>query len=333
MKLKSIIFFASICCVIFVTAIVIIYFSMHTSSTPSDVIIPSGVSVSIIADTLIRHDIIVSKTIFLLAVKLRQIDNQIQSGIFRLPSSISIHEMIHCLITGKHRINNFTVILEGITSKEIASLLKRTFRLDSTEFISFMHDKIFIKSLGLHSTSLEGYLMPDTYLFPVHAQPKEIIRILVNTYHKKITDSMREQMRNSGKSENVILTIASIVESETAIDSERAIIAGVYYNRLKRGIKLQADPTIQYIIQDAPRRLYFKDLAIDSPFNTYLYEGLPPTPINNPGLKSILAALNPVKHDYIYFVANGKGGHTFSTSLKEHEIAVSAYRKIQKDEQ
>ena len=127
-----------------------------------------------------------------------------------------------------------------------------------------------------------------------------------------------------------ILTLASIIEGEAIYDSERPIISAVYHNRLKRGMKLQADPTVQYIIKDGPRRLLNKDLRIKSPYNTYLYEGLPPGPINSPGFKSLNAALYPDENDYLYFVAKGDGYHTFSKNEKEHERAKRAFQRVRK---
>ncbi|MDZ7265633.1 MAG: endolytic transglycosylase MltG, partial [candidate division KSB1 bacterium] len=128
-----------------------------------------------------------------------------------------------------------------------------------------------------------------------------------------------------------ILTLASIIEGEAMVDSERVLVSAVYHNRLQRGMLLQADPTIQYIIPDGPRRLLNRDLRIDSPYNTYLHAGLPPGPVNNPGLRSIYAALNPAPVDYLYLVARGDGTHIFSRNLREHQIAkqkFDMYRKM-----
>jgi len=128
-----------------------------------------------------------------------------------------------------------------------------------------------------------------------------------------------------------ILTLASIVEGEAIFDDERAVIASVYYNRLKKRIKLQADPTIQYILQGPPRRLLLKDLAIDSPYNTYMYYGLPPGPISNPGKNSIMAAIYPAKTDYLYFVARGDGRHTFSKTAAEHQRAKQQFDQVRRE--
>ena len=143
-------------------------------------------------------------------------------------------------------------------------------------------------------------------------------------------NSLSNHVFEKGWTVHQILTLASIIEGEAMVDSERAMVSAVYYNRLKQGILLQADPTIQYIIPDGPRRLLRKDLAIDSPYNTYLHPGLPPGPVNNPGLKSILAAINPAHVDYLYLVAKGDGSHIFSRTLREHQIAKQRFDEFRR---
>ena len=145
-----------------------------------------------------------------------------------------------------------------------------------------------------------------------------------------MTDSNIAKASSISLTQHQILTLASIIEGEAIYDSERPIISAVYHNRLKRGMKLQADPTVQYIIKDGPRRLLNKDLRIKSPYNTYLYGGLPPGPINSPGFKSLNAALYPDENDYLYFVAKGDGYHTFSKNEKEHERAKRAFQRVRK---
>jgi UPF0755 protein len=157
---------------------------------------------------------------------------------------------------------------------------------------------------------------------------REIIRDLVNQFQKFFDDSLAGQERELGLTARKVLTVASIVEREAVVDSERAIIAGVFYNRLNKGMKLEADPTVQYALNEGPRRVHYRDLTIESPYNTYVHTGLPPTPINNPGRKSIIAALYPASHNYLYFVSNGKGGHVFSKTYEEHQKAVRRYRRL-----
>ena len=161
----------------------------------------------------------------------------------------------------------------------------------------------------------------------------EIIETLVREFKKNISDSLLIAAKNLNLSLHQIVTLASIIEGEAGIDEERPVISAVYHNRLKKNMKLEADPTIQYIIPDGPRRLTKSDLTIDSPFNTYLHTGLPPEPINNPGKKSIYAAAFPVKQPFLYFVATGDGRHAFSKTLQEHLLAKKKLDRLRKEVQ
>jgi UPF0755 protein len=153
---------------------------------------------------------------------------------------------------------------------------------------------------------------------------------MVQEFWRQIPDSAEQRARELGMTLHEIITLASLVEGEAMVDSERAMIAGVYRNRLRRGMRLQADPTIQYIIPDGPRRLLKKDLQIESPYNTYLHAGLPPGPINNPGRKSIEAALYPRDVPYLYFVARGDGSHVFSVTMSQHVQAKRAFDRVRR---
>ena len=187
-----------------------------------------------------------------------------------------------------------------------------------------------LNSLNIVVENLEGYLLPDTYYFFKGSSASDIIRKLKYEMDKIFkVDSVIVQMSKIGLSKNEVLTLASIIDGETNKESELKLISGVYHNRLKRGIKLQADPTIQYLKRHrrSKNKVYYKDLEIDSPYNTYKNKGLPPSPINNPGRNAVLAAIFPEKTDYIFFVADGTGGHRFAKKLSEHNRNVTAYRK------
>ena len=190
-------------------------------------------------------------------------------------------------------------------------------KTDYDNYIGYIKNKKFLKKFEISNKSLEGYLFPETYFFSKNNSPEFIIEKMILQLRKNITSEMKARMDEIGFDELEVITMASIIEGEAIYDDERTTISSVYHNRLKRKMKLQADPTIQYIIDGPPRRLLSKDLKIESPYNTYLNYGLPPGPINNPGIQSILAALYPVESDFIYFVAKGDGYHTFSKTEKE----------------
>lgn len=169
--------------------------------------------------------------------------------------------------------------------------------------------------------------MPNTYNFYWQDDEREIIQRMITEFREFFVDSLQLRMKQLGYNLNDVITMASIVEGEAVYDDERPIIAGVYYNRIKRRMRLQADPTVLYAVSDVPRRLNRTDLKFESAYNTYLNYGLPPGPINNPGKQSIIAALYPAKHNFIYFVADNNGRHRFAKNYQEHQKNVQLYRK------
>jgi UPF0755 protein len=281
-----------------------------------------------ISDSLELHGVIENKALFEIAGRILGWTTQMKVGKYVFPDGISNYGILTSLHTGKSTVAISVTIPEGYTSAHIAGLLSRRIGIDSALFVQLVGDTTFTQELGLQEFSPEGYLMPDTYQFYWQMDEREIIRELVSQFQKFFDDSLEDRERELGLTTTKLLTVASIVEREAVVDSERAIIAGVFYNRLKKGMRLEADPTVQYALNEGPHRVHYRDLAIESPYNTYLHYGLPPTPINNPGKKSILAALHPASHNYLYFVSNGEGGHVFSKTYEEHQKAVQRYRRL-----
>ena len=184
-----------------------------------------------------------------------------------------------------------------------------------------------IKKLNITSSSLEGYLFPETYHFSKHTSEQIIIQTMLKTFQEKITKhKILDQVENSDLSLHETITLASLIEKETGMNKERKHISSVFHNRLHRKMLLQTDPTVIYAIKNFDGNIRKKDLRIDSPYNTYRYKGLPPGPIANPGIKSIEAALNPIKTKHLYFVSRKDGSHYFSSNLKEHNRAVRKYQ-------
>ncbi len=205
--------------------------------------------------------------------------------------------------------------------------------MDSAAFVNKAFDSSFVDSLGINGKSMEGYLFPDSYDIYERSSPSEIIGIFYNGFKKFMTDSLRARADSMGFTVHDILTLASIVEGETNKTEEMPEIASVYLNRLNKGMKLEADPTIQYLQPNGWKRLLYKDLKINSPYNTYLNTGLPPGPINNPGREAILAVLYPADTDYLFFVASGQGGHNFSKTYSQHLRNAAKYRRWLKQQQ
>jgi UPF0755 protein len=199
--------------------------------------------------------------------------------------------------------------------------------IDSTEFVQLANNKDFVDSLGVKQKSLEGYLFAADYEIYERSSPEEAIKIFYNGFNEFYNDSLKVHTKEIGFTVHEIITLASIIKGETHKEEEMPRISGVYHNRLRIGMKLQADPTIQYVLPGGWKRLTFKDLELDSPYNTYKYFGLPPGPINSPGKAAIMAALYPEKNNYLYFVADGTGGHHFGKTLAEHNRNVKLYRE------
>ena len=293
------------------------------------VTIPKGASLKQVSLNLKKQNVIRDNNSFLLAVKVLGYEKDIPAGQFRLKKASTNFQIIDQLVNGV-QISKRVTIREGWTVSMVARELERILKIDSDYFEEASNNKTFLKKLDISGKSFEGYLFPNTYQFTENELPFDIINRMVSEFKKNFSDEMYEQMKKVGMTEIEVLTLASIIEGEAIYDRERPTISGVYHNRLKRGMRLQADPTIQYIIDDSPRRLLNKDLKIDSPYNTYLYNGLPPGPINNPGLESIKAALYPEKNDYLYFVARGDGYHTFSKTKRQHDKAKRDFQKVRR---
>ncbi|MCE1165551.1 MAG: endolytic transglycosylase MltG [Bacteroidetes bacterium] len=282
-----------------------------------------------IADELEKEGVINNAFYFKIAAKLKNQDDKIISRTYIFKPGLNNNEVLDILTNpALHFTVKFTV-LEGSTIRQIAKSVENKLNLDPDKFIAETKNDSLIAVLGLDTKipSLEGFLYPDTYKVPLDITEKELVELLFSEFEKKVAGQNDVYSRNPVKLLKVI-TLASIVQGETQIDSEMPVIAGVYTNRLSKRMKLEADPTVQYALPDGPKaRLMKSDLKVKSPYNTYLNYGLPPGPINNPGIKAIEAALSPEKNDFLFFVATGKGGHTFTKTYQEHLKAVEEYKK------
>ena len=291
--------------------------------------ITHGETLPDISTVLKNKGIISNKWLFEFFTKMKGYDKSIQAGTFTFKNVRTNNDIIDNLVYGKPDRKKIT-FLEGWNMEQVARHLEKEMKFNYSEVIDLFKDENFIKKLKLNVNTLEGYLFPETYYFFEGVDKQSLVKRLVNE-HKLFWNKENISKADSlGFSPYEIIIIASIIEGEAIYDSERPTISAVYHNRLKRGMKLQADPTVQYIIKDGPRRLLNRDLRIKSPYNTYMYKGLPPGPISSPGTQSLHAALNPQINDYLYFVAKGDGYHTFSRNEKEHERAKRAFQRVRK---
>ncbi|MBC8278180.1 MAG: endolytic transglycosylase MltG [FCB group bacterium] len=254
---------------------------------------------------------------FIWAAKIMRVETRIPAGIFTIPFGLSNRDLILRMMFSGTNTENVT-IKEGWAAKKIAMVLQKECDIDSAGFMNAVLDSVFTHELGIEAPTLEGYLYPNTYNLYLGMNPYETARKMVTEFKSIFADSLKSRAFDIGFSVNEIITLASIIEGEIIYSSEAPVVSAVYHNRLKKGMRLQADPTIQYIIPDGPRRVLYRDLKIDSPYNTYRIKGLPPGPIGNPGKRAIFAALYPKKVPYIYFVARGDGYHNFNTTIEGH---------------
>ena len=286
-----------------------------------------GESFTAIVDSLEAAGIIRSRPLFVFAARLFGGSDRIKVGKYEFWDGISNVDLFLSLREGKNILGISVTLPEGQRARGYAAILARTLAIDSSRYLDLVNNERFARSLGIGRSSLEGYLLPETYRFHWQQDEEGIIKQQVRQFKLSYDDSLAARAKEIGWSMHDVVTLASIIEGEVVLDEERARISGVYHNRLRKGMKLQADPTIQYILKDGPRRVTYSDLKIDHPYNTYRIVGLPPGPVNNPGKASIVAALFPENHRYLYFVATGKGGHWFSASYAEHVKHVRMYRK------
>jgi len=314
-------------CSLVVAAYVIFYFPNSFSPSPKFITVSKGQSFSSVVDSLYEKGIIASKTTFSLAGRLLGVTHTMRVGKYSFVSGVSNHDILSDIAYGFSSISTTVTLQEGLRSTLYARILKRHLGIDSVRFMELLRDTSLIGIYPHNSLSLEGYLMPDTYEFFWQDDEKQIIQQMITEFRMFFVDTLQQRMKKLGLTLNDVLTMASIVEGEAVYDDERPIIAGVYYNRLRIRMPLQADPTVQYAVADVPRRLTRNDLKVDSPYNTYLRYGLPPGPINNPSRKSILAALYPAKHSYLYFVSDNNGRHRFAKTYQEHQRNVRLYKK------
>ena len=250
------------------------------------------------------------------------------AGVHQFPATLTNGELIVALFDGKNLLVERVTFPEGITVSRFASILQKQMNIDSAYFVQLCHSKEFIEKLDVDAKNLEGYLMPATFNFFVDITAEKIIEMLVRE-QKKVWQKYEGDARKIGFDYHKTLTLASIIEAETPVIDERKLVSGVYHNRLRIGMLLQADPTVHYALGVPKKRLLYADLRIDSPYNTYRYVGLPPGPINSPSSTSIEAAVNPEKSDYLFFVAVGDGSnrHNFSKNYAEHQRQVANFRK------
>lgn len=281
--------------------------------------VEKGTSLNMVADGLYREGIISHPFIFKIIARFSGLSQKLRAGEYKFEPQISLWNVMQKIAKGDVFYRKIT-LPEGLTNLEIVALLNENPYLSG--------------EVSLNET--QGSILPETYTFPFGTERQKIILEAQADMQKILDDAWNiRDLTLPIKNKKELLILASIIEKETGVPEERSLVASVFVNRLKKGMKLQTDPTVIFALtqgkSDLGRSLKRKDLLIDSPYNTYKYYGLPPEPICNPGKEAIFAAAQPADTDYLYFVATGDGGHNFSKSLSEHNKNVKNWvKKISK---
>ena len=299
----------------------------YTGSSPQKFEIKRGEDLNSIVENLYSRGIIPSKTNMKIIIFIYGAEKKFRAARYEIPNGLNYLELVELFLSGKADYLRKIRVYDGSTVKSVAATLKLDALIDSSAFVEAACSKSFLDSLGISAQSVEGYLLPGEYSIYERSDPREVIGIIHNEFKKFLRDSLKFDATQHKYALHEIVILASIVEGETNKVSEMPAIAGVYYNRLRIGMKLQADPTVQYLQPNGWRRLNHQDLKLDSPYNTYKYFGLPPGPINNPGREALKAAFNPEQNKYLFFVADGTGGHSFAHNYSQHLKYVRDYKK------
>src|SRR5713101_4422408 len=287
--------------------------------------VPAHKGVIEMAEILDDAGVIRSRVGFVLLTLARGSFRSLKAGEYQIPQGTNTVKVLELLEGGKV-LQHLVTFQEGSSLGELARQLETERLTPAEDILRVAKDAVFLKTLDIQADSVEGYLFPDTYQFVKGMTAEEILARMVARLREKIAAEILAEARQREMTIHQLLTLASIIEKEAVESSEMPLISAVFWNRLKRDMPLQADPTVQYAVGKDRKRLTREDLQVDSPYNTYRRQGLPPGPIASPGRAAIAAAVRPARVNYLYFVALDDRFHTFSTNLADHNAAVARYR-------
>ncbi|MBI4503401.1 MAG: endolytic transglycosylase MltG [Gemmatimonadetes bacterium] len=288
------------------------------------VAIPPGATLSATADTLVAHGVLKSPRFFRWYARLLGKADEIKAGVYEISEGASVPRLVRTVTSGRTALRKL-VVPEGLMVAEIAVTVSQQVGVPLEEFLAASRDPALIARVQARGLSLEGYLFPSTHLVRYGATAQEIVQQMVTEFEAHWRPEWNARLDSLKLTRHQLVTLASIVEGEVRYAPDRPFVASVYYNRLRRGMRLQADPTVIYAL-GRRRRLFEKDYLYRSPYNTYLIDGLPPGPIGQPSEESIQATLYPAYSGFLFFVAQPDGKHVFSRTLSEHLAAIRAVR-------
>ena len=295
------------------------------------VTIPAGATLESAIDSLAANHVIGRPRLFRWYAKATGLGGSLKSGVYLLRQNESWSDVVGALERGRGVEQRFTV-REGLRLTEVAQLAQAALGIPRDSFVDAAEDPELLGGLSVPegTSSAEGYLFPTTYLLPQRIGARELLKVMTHQFIAQWSPEWQARLDSLGMSRHQLVTLASIVESEVRYDPDRPFIAAVYHNRLKRGMRLEADPTVSYAYGRRLRRVWEKNLAVRSAYNTYLHAGLPPGPISQPGRASLAAALYPAEVPFLFFVAQPDGKHIFSTTFAEHEAAIQRVKQLKR---
>jgi UPF0755 protein len=303
----------------------------HSTGPRVTVTIPAGASLDAAIDSLAANRVIDHPGAFRLYARMRGLAGSLKSGVYLLRQDEAWSDVVGALERGRGVEQRFTV-REGLRLAEIADIAQRTLRIPRDSFLDAAQDSALLDQLGLpeQAATLEGYLFPTTYLLPRRIGAHELVRVMTHQFIQQWSPQWQARLDSLHFTRHQLVTLASIIESEVRYDPDRPFISAVYQNRLKRGMRLEADPTVSYAYGRRLKRVWEKNLAVRSSYNTYLHAGLPPGPISQPGRASLAAALYPADVPFLYFVAQADGKHIFSVTYAEHLAAIRRVKEMRR---
>ena len=292
---------------------------------PERMTVPRGATLTVVADSLSARGIIGSPRFFKLYAKLTGRESAIQAGTYDFRHGESTRSILDALVHGREAFDPL-ILPEGLMLSEVSEQVQLQLGADPDSFSAAVRDSVLLAALGTPAETLEGYLYPSTYHVLASATARDIVNQMVTEFQAQWNPEWETRLTQLGMTRHEIVILASIIEGEVQDRSDSKLVSSVYHNRLRRGMRLQADPTVIYSL-GRRRRLFERDYSVRSPYNTYLIDGLPPGPINQPSSSSIEAALAPSDTEFLYFVAGSNGSHVFTRTYREHLAAVRQVRE------
>ncbi len=325
-RAKILLVFAFLAMTFFLAYLINHLFFPDKSGETVHIFVEKGEGLGAIAVKLKKAGVIRSSLLLRLHAWTRGGEGVILPGHYLFERGMGYKEVLDLLASGPNYQVRIT-IPEGLTLKQTAERFASALGFSAEDFLAECHShRHTTPYLGDRAVSLEGFLFPKTYDFPPDVTPGEVVEVLLRQFEREVTDLDWDRAKELGLSPYEVVIVASMIEKEAMLDHERPLVSAVIYNRLRLGMPLQIDATVQYALPQWKPRLTYRDLQVDSPYNTYIHKGLPPGPICNPGKASLVAALNPAQVDYLYYVAKGDGGHFFTSDYQEF---LEAKRKYQ----